>query len=129
MKAPESAEIFETATSKYWFEEGFLCAITKKAPAPPFETVKEQIEKFKKQLDGKKICAVIDITNASPSSREAREHNTKVLPELFKAIAFITGTPLGRIMATMYLGMKPPPFPTKVFSNEEDAKKWIRTQL
>jgi len=129
MKPPESAQVFETATSTYWYDEGILCAITQKAPAQPFEEHKKRMDEFKNSLKGEKICAIIDITNSSVTSAENREYNHQVLPGIFKAIAFITSTALGRMLVNLYLGMQPSAFPTKVFSNEKDAKEWIRQYL
>lgn len=129
MKPPESAQVFESATSKFWYEDGILCAITQKAPSQPFEEHKKRMEEFRKSLDGKKICAIIDITNSSVTSSENREYNHDMLPQIFKAIAFVTSTALGKMLVNLYLGMQPSPFPTKVFSNEKDAKEWIKQHV
>jgi hypothetical protein len=126
MEPPGSAEVIETPTSRYWFDEGILYVVGKKAPALPLAEQKKLTEAFKKKLDGKKICGVMDVSNSSPTSKEAREYNSKEIPEMFKAIAFIARNPVGRMIANVYLGFKPFSFPSKVFSNEEDARKWIR---
>lgn len=129
MQPPESATVFETSTSKYWFHDGVLYAITRKAPQVSLEETIRQTEEFKKQLGGKKICGIMDVTDASPSSRETRDYSSKELPKMFKAIAFITTSAVGRMLAHLYLGFKPMSFPIKVFANEEDAKKWIKQYL
>jgi hypothetical protein len=129
MKPPESAEVFETATSKYWYEGGILCIITQKAPGLPFDEHKKRMEAFRVSLAGNKICAVMDITNSSITSAKNREYNHHILPEIFKAIAFVSETALGKMLVNLYLGMQPPSFPTKVFSNEKDAKEWVSKYL
>jgi hypothetical protein len=128
MEPSKSAEVFKTPTSTYWFNDGILFIVSKKGPELPLEEQKKQTEAFRQKLDGKKICAIIDVTNASPSSKETREYSTKVLPELFKAIAFVTRSAVGKMMAHLYFGFKPLPFPAKVFSNEKDALEWIKKQ-
>ncbi|MGZ3882839.1 MAG: DUF7793 family protein [Bacteroidia bacterium] len=129
MKPPKSAEVFETPTSTYWFEDGILYAVTRKSEPLPFETQKQQTEAFIKKLNGKKICAVIDVTNASQTSKETREYNLKALPEIFKAMAFITHNAVGKMLAHLYFGFNPLPLPAKVFSNEEEAIEWIKKQV
>jgi hypothetical protein len=126
MKPGESAEVFENETSKYWFEEDILFVISKKGPPRSFEQQKKETDDFITNLNGKKVCAMIDITHAAPSSPEAREYNKKKLPEIFKAIAFITHTALGRMLINLYLGMRSSPFPTRVFSNENEALSWLQ---
>jgi len=129
MKAPDSAEIFETPASTYWFDKEVLFVIAKNAPPLPMQEQVKQTEEFKKKLGGKKICAIMDVTEAAASSRETREYNTRELPTMFKAIAFITRSALGRMLAHLFLGMKPMSFPVKVFSNEQDAREWIKQYL
>ncbi|HEX8517213.1 MAG TPA: hypothetical protein VF868_13535 [Bacteroidia bacterium] len=90
------------------------------------EIHKKQSEEFISQLKGRKLCAVIDISNASPTPADHREYNQKVLPEIFKAIAFVTSTALGKMLINLYLGLKPITFPTKVFSNEKEASDWVK---
>jgi hypothetical protein len=126
MKPSDPSKVFETPTSTYWFEGEILFVIGKKGPELSLEEQKRLTKDFIKKLDGKKICAVMDVTNTSPSSREAREYNAKVIPEIFKAVAFIARNPVGRMLANVYLAFKPFEFAHKVFSNEDDAVKWIR---
>jgi len=129
MEPLKSTEVFDSPNSKYWFEEGILYVIAKKAPELSLEVQKEQMEAFKRKLDGKKICSIMDVTNTSSSSKEARDYNTKELPTIFKAIAFIINNPLSRMIAHLYLGFSPLKFPVKMFSNEKDAKEWIKNYL
>jgi hypothetical protein len=129
MTPPESAEVFETENSKYWFVGDLLYIVSKPGPEPDLEVQKKRTEDFKKMLGGKKVCAIVDISNASPSSKKSREYNTIELPNIFKAMAFVTKNPLSRMLASLYLGMKPLPFPVKMCSNEEEAHKWIQQHL
>lgn len=129
MKAPASAKVIETPTSTYWFDEGIMYIVTQKGPQLPFEKQKQQTDDFIKSLNGKPICAVIDVTNASQPSKETREYNTRALPQIFKAIAFVTHSAVGKMLAHLYFNFKPLPFPAKVFSSEEEAIEWIKTQV
>jgi hypothetical protein len=125
MRPPSSAILNETPTGIYWYDDGILHVITKRGPEPPLEERKKQTETLISNLRGKKICAIIDITNSTPTDSESREYNARILPEIFCAIAFIATNPLGKILVNIYLGFKPLSFPHKVFSNIEDAREWI----
>jgi hypothetical protein len=129
MIPPDSAEVFETETSKYWFVGDLLYIVTKHGPEPDLEIQKKRTEEFKQKLGGKKVCAIVDISHSSPSSKKAREYNTGELPKIFKAMAFVTKNPLSRMLANIYLGVKPLPFPVKMCSCEEEAHKWIQQYL
>lgn len=126
MKPPDSAEVFETVNSKYWFDGDILFLISKNAPPGDEETRKNELDEFKKRIGGRKVCAIMDVSEARPSTKEERERNTEILPELFKAIAFIIKNPLTKMLAHIYLGMKPMSFPVKMCTDEKEARKWIK---
>src|SRR3954471_8495556 len=109
MQPPSSAKINETPGSISWFEDDILYVVTKRGPMEPVENRKKQTDEFIRNLKGKKLCAIIDVTNSSPSNRESREYNTLILPQIFHAIAFIATTALGKMLVNLYLGMKPLP--------------------
>lgn len=129
MLPPESAEIFETAASIYWFEGDLLFVVSKKVAEPDMEIRKKQMQEFRQKLGERKICAIMDVSDAAPSSREAREYNSVELPKMFRAIAFIITKPLTRMLAQLYLGARPLSFPVKMCSNEKEALEWIRQFL
>lgn len=127
---PLGHKISETPTSTYWFDdEGILCAVSKNTPLPSLEDRKRTMEEFKKKLDGKKICMIMDITNSAPTDKESRNYNANELPKIFNAIAFICRSPLGKMLAHLYMGFSPGKVPTKIFSKEKDAREWIREYL
>lgn len=131
MEPPKSAEIFKTSNSEYWFDEGVLFVIMKNAPPPPLEGQKRQIEEFKQKLNGKKICCIMDFTNASysPSSSESRQYNSIEMPKIFNSIAMVSSNSFTRMLAHLFLGFSTPTVPFKVFSNEEEAREWIKQYL
>ncbi|MGQ0829315.1 MAG: DUF7793 family protein [Bacteroidota bacterium] len=46
-----------------------------------------------------------------------------------KALALLTRSPLSRMIANIYLTLKKPAYPTKVFSDETEARKWLKQYL
>lgn len=130
MEIPKGVELYETARSIAWIDEnGILCSISKKAPPPTLEETDRDLEKFKKQFGNRKWCMILDVTNASPNTKETRDYAAKELPKLVKAMAMISNSALGRMVANLFFGLKPPPYPAKMFSNEREAKEWLKQYL
>ena len=129
MLPPDSAEVFETATSKYWYVNGFMYVVTKKGTPPDLETHIKDIESFKKRAGNKKVCAIMEINESTPTSKEVRDYNSKELAHLFKAVAFIIHKPLMKILASLYLGFTKSKFPIKMCSDENEAREWIKQYL
>jgi hypothetical protein len=130
MEPPKDAEVIEFPTSTIWFDEdGVLYSVSKKTPPVSVEESKKTLEEFVRLTGGKKVCMIIDMTNASPTDKESREFGAEVLPPLTKAIGMVSRSPMGRMIANLFFGLKPPPYPVKMFANEKDAKEWIKQYL
>ncbi|MEX0685923.1 MAG: STAS/SEC14 domain-containing protein [Balneolales bacterium] len=128
MKPPPDTELIDFPGSILWFdkEDGFMCAISKKKPPSTIEDIKKSLKNFKEIMGDDRICILIDVTNASEMSREGREYVAKEFPKLFKAIAMISGSVFGKMVANLFFTIKTQPYPTKMFTDEKEARKWLR---
>jgi len=131
IKIPEHITVHDEPTGKWWIDEdGILYSIGKKdAPKPTPEESEKNIQRFKELFGEKKICMMLDITHAKPSTREEREEAAVQMEKMVKAIAMLTTSPLSRMLANLFFGLKPPSYPVKIFTNEKDAREWLRKYL
>jgi hypothetical protein len=130
MEIPQGKKVTETATSVYWFDDaGILCAISKKTPAVSLEETKKTIEEFRAMLGGKKVCLLIDITNSSESTREARDYAAEEFPKFIKAMAMVSGSELGKMLANLFFNLKRQPYPSKMFTDVNEARDWLKQYL
>ena len=113
-----------------WFDEyGILCSVSKKAPPPTLEEVKKSMEDFKELIGGKKVCLLADVTHSTESTKETRDYAAAEFPKLIKAIAMISDSALGKMLANLFFSIKSQPYPTKMFNNEKEAKEWLKQYL
>lgn len=130
ISAPVNKQLIEWPSSTLWFDEdGIVYSISKKSANRSLEDTKKSVEEFRKLLGDKKVCMLADISNAKPTSREIREYSAKVLPEFIKAMAMVSRSPAGKMLANLFFALKTQPFPTKVFTSEEEARKWLNQYL
>lgn len=130
MQPPKNASIHETSTSIAWLDEsGIIYSVSKKAPEPTIEQTKKELVEFRKKFGEGKFCMLLDITNATASSKEVRDFAAEELNKMVKAIAMISGSAVGRMIANLFFGLKPPPYPAKMFAHEEEAKEWLMQYL
>jgi hypothetical protein len=126
MEPPKNAKVIDWETSTMWFDEdGVLYSISKKVPPQTIEQVKQSLEDFKKIIGDKKICMIIDVTNTGESTKETRDFAAMEFPKFVKAIAMISKSPLGKMLANLFFKVKKQPYPVKMFNDEKEAKKWI----
>lgn len=133
MKPPENARIIEWPTSIMWFDEDGILYSSSKPGEPEVQTKEEslrQMEKFRKIIGGKKTCMILETNkSARPPRKEDRDWIAKELESVTKAMAIISTSPLSRMVANLFFGFKPPAYPVKFFSNQEEAKAWIKQYL
>lgn len=130
MEPPKNANVFDLKTSIMWFDEdGIVCSVSKKIPTQTLEDSKKGVADFKKIIGNKKVCLLADVTNSSETTREVRDYAAIELPKLVKAVAMISKSALGRMLANMFFSIKEQPYPVKMFSDEADAKKWLKKFL
>jgi len=130
MVLPENTEVFELPTSTMWFDEnGILCSISKKVPQQTIEETKKTMVEFLKITGGKKVCLLSDSTDASPVNKEMRDYLAEVIPEIAKAIAIISRSAVGKMVANLFFSIKKQPYPVKMFSDEREAKEWLKQYL
>ena len=130
MEIPKDKEVIEWPTSTMWVDEnGILCAIMKKVPALSLEESQKSMDEFKQVMGDKKFCMLLEITNSTPSSKEVRDHGATELPKIVKAMGLISRSPLSKMVANLFFALKPPPYPTKMFAEEHEAKEWLKQYL
>ena len=126
MEPPKNAEVIDWETSTMWFDkDGVLYSISKKVPPQTMEQVKQSLEDFKKIIGNKKISMIIDVTNTGESTKETRDFAAVEFPKFVKAIAMISKSPLGKMLANLFFKVKKQPYPVKMFNDEREAKEWI----
>lgn len=131
VSVPQGKHIKNTPRSYYWFDgEGILYVVSKKgAPPGNIEEMKQLLEDFTKETGGKKFCILTDITHAQPNDKPTREFIAVEFPKIVKAMAMVSASPVGRVVGSLFLALKPGPYPAKIFNNEQHAKEWLKQYL
>jgi len=130
MSPPNDVKVYDTVSSTYWFDpNGIVCSISQKVALSTLEESKKLIADFVKIIGDKKVCILIDVTNSSESTKEVRDYVAIEFPKFVKAIAMISKSALGRMLANLFFTIKEQPYPTKMFNDEVEAKEWLKNYL
>ena len=130
MEPPKNVKVFDNPTSVYWFDEdGILYSISKKVPPQSLKETKKILDDLKKILGSQKVCMLADVTHSGESTREVREFAALEFPKFVKAIAMISESALGRMLANLFFSVKSQPYPTKMFKEEKEAREWLKQYL
>lgn len=134
MKIPTGVKTFEQPTSILWFDDDGVMYSKPKADVPEPELSREetlkQMDAIKEFIGYKKVCMILETnSNSKPPKKEDRDFIADQLNEITRAMGIISSSPLSRMVANLFFGLKPPPYPVKFFSNEKEAKEWIKQYL
>jgi hypothetical protein len=133
MEIPQGAKTLELAASIIWFGEDGILYSTPKPGIPPkqsMENVSEEMERFKKFTNNKKVCMVAESNPKAPApAKEERDFIADALTSITKAMAIVTTSPVSKMIANLFFGFKPPGYPVKMFTDKDEAVKWIKQYL
>ncbi len=117
--------IYEGELASFWFDEdGILCANAKPVP----RTLKNQKTTYAlvRQIIGDgTVCLLADNTATFMQDRTTRAYSAQEIPKLFKAMAVISNTTIGKASAHLFTRSHGQPVPIRVFDNQKDAKEWL----
>ena len=75
----------------------------------------------------RRVLLLLDARTASKIDREAREYYAgPANAEVVRATTMLIGSYVGRIIGNFILRVNQPPFPFRLFSDEESANAWLR---
>jgi hypothetical protein len=121
----------ETRTARVRLDpEGFVCVFLHPGAEVELDDALEITEAGTELIEGKKRPFLTDIREIGSISREARNHFSGTeAAENCLATAVLVGSPLSHVIGSFFLGLNKPPFPVKLFSSEDGARKWLRQFL
>jgi hypothetical protein len=127
---PEDTIVYEWPASKTWYDQaGVLFSVYIKGAKRSLEETKTTIEGLKNMTGEKKVCMLVDVSDASESSREIRNYASEEIPKFIKAMAIVSASPVGRMLGNLFLTLKTQTYPTRLFSNETEARLWLDQYL
>lgn len=106
-------------------EEGILHKVSKSVPRKP-ETVKDLYSSIRDLTNGKKVCALMEVSREAISDKETLDVLKEEIPKTFSAIAIMSSTALGKMIGTFISVLSPMHIPAQVFESEGEAKEWLR---
>jgi hypothetical protein len=129
MEIPKDVKTYELSSSTLWQDKDGIWISLPKPGVPPKLTIEQlnvEVNQLKEILGNKPVCLIgFGNPDAPAPNREERELIADLFPQIVKAMAIVTTSPVSRMIANLFFGLKPPTYPTKMFSTFEDAKEWI----
>ena len=93
------------------------------------EIARQCVSERIKFSEGKSHLCLFNMKGIKSVTKEARDSLGKEGVELIKAGALLINSPLTKMLGNIFLTLNKPKVPTKLFTDEEEAKEWLRQYL
>jgi hypothetical protein len=125
MNPPADRETFEGEIATYWFEDGMLISLSKSVQRT-VENIAGNVAFVKQLTDNKPVPLLIYLAPSPVPDKATRKFSTEQLPVIYTAMAMVAKPGLSRFIMNILFALKPPPIPMKSFTNDKDAKEWLK---
>ena len=129
MNPPKDTEIIKTKHYIMWLHNnGILYLIDQPNLEDKLHIAKEKMANVKKLGDGKKIPVLCDITKTKYQDKDVRDYYAgEETAKVTAACALIIDSSISNIIGNFFMGINKPKTPTRLFTAEEEAVKWLKS--
>jgi hypothetical protein len=119
--------VLETVLMTYG-EDGILRIRINEGAIIRLSQAKLQVETIKRLCGAGKIAVLIDASAAHTVTKDAQEYSANNVGNRI-ATAVLNSNPISKIGLNFYLKIFRPSTPYRLFSNEENAVKWLKDKM
>jgi predicted pyridoxine 5'-phosphate oxidase superfamily flavin-nucleotide-binding protein len=112
-------------------DDGVITVWIQSTAKQTLDNAKENLAAALASRDGKRRPLLIDVRGGQPLDAEVRHYYSgQVLVDGFTALGLLVdATPLGLMMGNVYFRVARPGIPTRLFTNADEATRWLRDHI
>lgn len=120
------AGVIKTPKSSHWIEDGIIFSLPDDKAYLDIEEAKE-ISKAFQELSSVPLPLFVDFHTITGQASEVREYfsSDPVHLTTYTAVALFVSNPVARVIANIFMGLVKPAKPTKLFTDFDQAMKWL----
>jgi len=126
MNPSQNIERIEGEIADYYYSPDGILYSYSKSIRRTVQNISENIAFVKQITGGKKVPLLIYLTNSPMPDKETRKFSAEQLPNAYTAMAMVSKGGLAQFIMNLLFKFKQPPIPMKSFSNDEEAKEWLK---
>lgn len=129
MEKPENKQLIKGEIADYWLDEEGILYYYSKNPKRTVKNISENIELVRKIANNKKVPLLIYLCDSPVPDKETRKFSTEQLPNVYKAMAMVSKPGLSKLIMNILFKFQTPPIPMKSFSDDIQAREWLKQYL
>ncbi len=128
-KIPTDRQTFEGEMATYWFDDDGILVSLSKSPKRTVTMISENVALVKQITNNKQVPLLIYLSNSPVPDKETQKFAREQLPNMYTAMAMISKPGLAQFIMNLLFRFQSPPIPMKNFTDEKEAKEWLKQYL
>ena len=130
VQPPPGILCWETPTAVMWLgDDGMFRICGRPGSVHGADEAGENVEAIPTEVRDRPLPLLADVRHVKSVSRKAREIYRDKRYNHALAVAILVGSPLSRMIGNIFLGLSRLDAPTRLFTSEGDALRWLRRFL
>lgn len=109
----------------HYGDDGILYAYSK-STLRTVKTISDNIALVKRITGNRTVPLLIYLSDSPVPDKETRRFSTEQLPKVYKAMAMVSKPGLSKLIMNLLFRFTKPPIPMKSFTNDREAREWLR---
>jgi len=131
LQPPADAQVEYGPSGPIWIDRNSIIFVVDEGlKEHSLEDARASVQITMRLSAGVPLPMLIDFTNVRGMRRDVREYYTsEECSVLVTAVAIMTRSSIGRMVANFFLGINKTRVPTRLFSKPEEAVNWLKTYV
>ena len=126
---PTDHQIYRGEIADYWVEDDGILVSVSKNPKRTVENIKGNIALVKRITSDKIVPLLIYLSPSPMPDKATRKYVNEQLPNVYKAMAMVSKPGLATFIMRFLFRFQSPPIPMKNFTDDQEAREWLRKFL
>lgn len=128
-RIPNDRQIYEGEIATYWIDDDGILVSLSKSPKRTVENISGNVALVKQITNNKRVPILIYLSNSPVPDKETQRFSREQLPNIYTAMAMISEPGLAKFIMNLLFKLQSPPIPMKNFTDEKEAKEWLKQYL
>lgn len=119
-------EIIKGEIADYWLDQDGILYSYSKSPKRTIANISQNIALVKQITNNKTVPLLIYLCDSPVPDKATRKFSSEQLAAVYKAMAMVAKPGLSKLIMNLLFKLKQPPIPMKSFTNDEEAREWLK---
>ncbi|HYG40608.1 MAG TPA: STAS/SEC14 domain-containing protein [Cytophagales bacterium] len=126
---PSDDQIIKGEIADYYLDNDGILYSYSKSPKRTVESIARNVAMVKEITNNKRTPLLIYLADSPVPDKETRKFSRDQLPVIYSAMAMVSKPGLSKLIMNILFRLKPPPIPMKSFTDDLEAREWLKKYL